>query len=117
QLHQVVWMPPYFGRLQNDVDKEALFGEIQGGGESSEHRFGTYTSHDFSSYVGIGLGSDLIGVGASVRATAGYNYQTASGQIHGTENSYEISEGFSQDGGEALVVYEDNTFNCYQYDV
>src|SRR5690606_22943399 len=47
QLHQVVWMPPYFGRLQNDVDKEALFGEIQGGGESSEHRFGTYTSHDF----------------------------------------------------------------------
>ena len=117
KLHQVVWMPPYFGRLQDSVDKQAAFGEVQGGGESSEHRFGTYSSHDFSAYLGISLGSDLLGVDASVKATAGYNYQTASGQIHGTENSYEISEGFSQSTGEALVVYEENTFNCYQYDV
>lgn len=117
KLHQVVWMPPYFARLQGSVDMQAAFGDVQGGGESSEHRFGTYSSHDFSAYLGISLGSDLVGVSASVKATAGYNYQTAMGQIHGSENSYEISEGFSQSTGEALVVFEENTFNCYGYEV
>ena len=117
QLRQVVWMPPYFQRLQETVGKEALFGDVIGGGESSETRFGSYTSHDISAYLGISIGSDLLGVDASVRATAGYNYQTRNGQIHGTENSFEINQGFSQDDGDALVVYEENSFNCYSYEL
>jgi hypothetical protein len=110
-------MPPYFQRLQETADKEALFGDVASGGESSETRFGSYTSHDISAYLGISIGSDLLGVDASVKATAGYNYQTHNGQIHGTENSYEINQGFSQDDGDALVVYEENSFNCYSYNL
>ena len=117
QVHQLVWMPPYFARLQASQEMAAAFGQTVGGAQSTEHRFGSYSSHDFSAYIGVGLGSDAVGVKASVHATAGYNYQTATGQTHGTENSFEINTGYSQEDGEALVIYEEYAYNCYGYDV
>jgi hypothetical protein len=52
-----------------------------------------------------------------VKATAGYNYQTNYGAIHGSENSFSVDQGYSQDHGEALTVVEDNSYNCYSYQV
>lgn len=117
QLRQVIWLPPYFQRLQDTANKVASFGESTGGGSSSERRYGTFTSHDVSAYIGASVGSELLGVNASVRATAGYNYQVAYGELHGTENSFRLDQGYSQSQGEALVVIEENSFNCYSYDV
>jgi hypothetical protein len=117
QLRQVIYHPPYFNRLQADVDKLATFGESTSGGSGIEQRTGTFTSHDVSAYIGVSAGSELLGVEASVRATAGYNYQTSYGELHGTENTYRLDQSYAQDQGEALVVVEENTFNCFSYDV
>ena len=46
----------------------------------------------------------MAGVKASVHATAGYNYQSSHGAIHGTENTYTINQGYAQDDGEALAL-------------
>ncbi|MBN8482378.1 MAG: PKD domain-containing protein [Xanthomonadales bacterium] len=113
QLRQVVWMPPYFTRLQAGADKEAVFGQSSTGGNAFEKRAGSFTSHDVSAYVGVSL--DVGAVQASVKATAGYNYQSAFGALHGSENTQTIGESFAQTGGEGLVVAETNTFNCFSY--
>jgi len=119
QVRQVVWLPPYFRRLQAGAEKYASFGKSTSGGTAQERQVGSFTSHDVSAYLGVAVGGDVLGIGAkaTVKATAGYNYQASYGAIHGTENSYQVDQGFSQDGGEALAVVEDNSFNCYSYDV
>ncbi|MGN6518134.1 MAG: PKD domain-containing protein [Dokdonella sp.] len=117
QLRQVVWLPPYFQRLQGGAGKLATFGESTSGGSSYEKQSGSFTSHDISAYIGVGVGSDVAGVKASVHATAGYNYQSSHGAIHGSENTFTIDQGYAQDHGEALTVIEENSFNCYSYQV
>ena len=119
QLRQVVWLPPYFQRLQAGVEKYGSFGKSTSGGSSYEQQSGSYTSHDISGYLGVSVGGDVLGIGAKATAkvTAGYNYQSAYGAIHGSENSYQVDQGFSQGDGEALTVVEDNSYNCYSYDV
>lgn len=119
QLRQVVWLPPYFQRLQGNAEKFGSFGKSTSGGSSYEQQSGSYTSHDISGYLGVSVGGDVLGIGAKATAkvTAGYNYQSAYGAIHGSENSYQVDQGFSQDDGEALTVIEDNSYNCYSYDV
>ncbi|MBX3725479.1 MAG: PKD domain-containing protein [Xanthomonadales bacterium] len=117
QVRQVIWMPPYFQRLQATANKLASFGESTTGGTSSERRSGSFTSHDVSAYLGISIGSEAAGVEASVRATAGYFWQASNGALSGSENSYRLDQSFSQDQGDALVVIEENTFNCYSYNV
>jgi len=117
QLRQVVWLPPYFQRLQASAGKLSTFGESTSGGSSYEKQSGSFTSHDVSAYIGVGVGSDLAGVNASVHATAGYNYQSSYGAIHGSENTFTVDQGYAQDHGEALAVIEENSFNCYSYQV
>lgn len=117
QVRQVVWLPPYFQRLQANASKQASFGESTTGGTSSERRSGSFTSHDVSAYLGLSLGSEAAGVEASVRATAGYFWQASNGALSGSENSYRLDQSYSQGQGDALVVIEENTFNCYSYDV
>jgi hypothetical protein len=69
--------------------------------------------------VGVKVGGEVMGIGAEVSAkvTAGYNYQSSRGESYGTENSLTVGESQSQDHGEGLVVREDNTFDCYTYNV
>ena len=119
QLRQVVWLPPYFQRLQSGAAKLGTFGKSTSGGSSLEERSGSFTSHDVSGYLGGAVGGDVFGIGAkaTVKATAGYNYQSSYGAIHGSENSFQVDQGYSQDHGEALTVIEDNSFNCYSYQV
>ena len=117
QLRQVAWLPPFFLALQADADKAASFGKSLSGGTTNEQNWGSYTSHDISAYIGVEIGIDGIGAKVSAKATAGYNYQVASGAIHGTENEQTLSQGWEQSAGGALVVYDENTFNCYSYDL
>jgi PKD repeat protein len=119
QMRQVVWLPPYFQRLQANAGKYGSFGKSTSGGSNIEERSGSFTSHDISAYLGGAVGGDILGIGAKATAkvTAGYNYQSSYGAIHGSENSFQVDQGYSQDHGEALTVIEDNSFKCYSYDV
>jgi PKD repeat protein len=117
QVRQIAWLPPYFRALQADADKAASFGKSISGGSSNEQAWGSYTSHDISAYIGVDIGLDGIGGKVSAKATAGYNYQAATGEIHGTENDQTLTQGWEQTIGEALVVYDENTFGCYTYDL
>jgi hypothetical protein len=54
---------------------------------------------------------------ASAKATFGYYYQSAEGELHGSENAHEVDQGRSQDANEGLVVFDENGFNCYSYAV
>lgn len=117
QARKLIWVPPHFSRLQDDADREASIGETSTTGSSVENRFGSFTSHDVSAYIGLQLGSDAVGVQGSIKATAGYNKQAASGGVFGSENSQSLSQGMTQTAGDAMVVGEGNQFNCYAYDV
>lgn len=117
QLRQVIWLPPYWSRWQAGADKVASFGESTSGGSSTETLSGTFSSHDVSAYLGVSVGVEAAGFEASARATAGYNYQSSYGALHGSENSLRLDQSYSQSGNEALVVMEENTFNCYTYTV
>ena len=117
KVRQVAWLPPFFRALQTDADKASSFGRSITGGTSNEQNWGSYTSHDISAYVGFEVGIDGIGGKVSAKATAGYNYQVANGEVHSTENEQTLSQGWEQTAGEALVVYDENTFNCYSYDL
>jgi PKD repeat protein len=117
QLRQVIWLPPYWARWQSGAEKVASFGESTSGGSSTETLSGSFTSHDVSAYVGVSVGSEIAGVEASVRATAGYNYQTNYGALHGSENTLRLDQSYSQENNEALVVMEENSFNCFSYTI
>lgn len=119
QVRQLVWHPPYFERLQGEAEKLAAFGESTSGQTSTEKRAGSFTSHDVSTYVGVSAGFEAAGFGleSSLKATAGYNYQSTYGSIHGSENAFALNQGFSSSLGEALMVVEENTFRCYSYDI
>ena len=120
QVRQVVWLPPYFGVLQSAAEKLSSWGQSTSGTSSSETRSGSYTSHDVSGYVGIEVGTPdnlPYTIEASVSFTAGRNWQTAHGQVHGEDSTLTVDQGSEQTQGEALLIYEENSFDCYSYDV
>ncbi len=81
---------------------------------------GSYTSHDISlAYIGARHRLDGIGGSWSPRRRdcSGYNYQVANGETHSTENEQTPSQGWEQTIGEAPAVHDENTFNCYSYDL
>ncbi len=120
QARELVWAPPYFERLQAGALRAAAFGRSTTEGSDLERQFGTFTSHDVSGYIGGGLGFDLfglIGVQAQITATAGRYEQTANGSVVGTENDFDLTQGWEQQDKDGLLVIENNTFDCYTYDV
>ncbi len=120
QVRQVVWLPPYFGVLQSAAERKSSWGQSTSGTSSSETRSGSYTSHDVSGYVGVEVGTPdnlPYTIEASVSFTAGRNWQTAHGQVHGEDSTLTVDQGSEQSQGEALLIYEENSFDCYSYDV
>ncbi len=120
QVRQVVWLPPYFSVLQSTAEKKSSWGQSTSQTSSTETRSGSYVSHDVSGYVGVEVGTPdnlPYTIEASVSVTAGRNWQTGHGQVHGEDSTLTVDEGSEQTQGEALVNYEDNTFDCYSYDV
>ncbi len=120
QMRQVIWLPPYFAATQAGADKQSSWGQSVTGTTSSETRSGSYTANDVSGYVGIEVGTPEslpFTIQASVSVTAGHNWQSAKGAIHGSETSLTVDQGQQQTHGEALAIYEETAFDCYKYDV
>lgn len=112
--------PPYWSRLQGSSGGfDAALGSTRTSGTVLESRYDTFTSHDVSGYVGVQAGGEFLGIGASVTAkvTAGYNYESRKGEQRTSEISDEVGQSQNQDTGGGLLVIEENTFNCYEYDV
>ena len=119
-LRTVVHLPPYWKLLQgSNVNFLATIGRTKSNQTTDTQSYGTFTSHDISGYVGVSIGGDVAGAGAklSAKVTAGYNVETKRGELFGTQNTLVVGQSQSQDHGEGLVVAEDNTFECYSYDV
>ena len=119
-VRNVVRLPPYWSRLQSGVNGfNAAIGSSRTDGSGLESRYDTFTSHDVSGYVGVQVGGEVLGIGAQVTAkvTAGYNYETRRGELRGSEETTTVGQSQEQDSGGGLVVIEENTFNCYDYEV
>ena len=125
-LRTVVHLPPYWDRLQGPGAASgwsdgfvSTIGQTKTHGTTSNQQYSTSTSHDVSGYIGVTVGGDVLGIGveASVKATAGYTYESARGESVGTDDSVSVGESQSQSIGEGLVVVESNMFECYSYDV
>jgi PKD repeat protein len=126
QLRDLVWMPPFFQAMQSgSLDSgfiAASFGINEKSGSGTENRSGSFTGNSVSGYVGIG-GEYSSGdkpwdfkFAASLKVTAGHDWQSEHGAIHGSDVEYDYSEGQSASVGEALVVAEADDANCYSYD-
>jgi len=119
-IRSVVNLPPYWDRLQgNSSGFLATIGKTRTAGSTTEQRYDTFSSHDISGYVGVSVGGDFFGIGAKVSAkvTAGTNYESRRGELRGSEITTTTGESQQQDQGEGLVVVEENTYDCYDYDV
>ncbi|MFN9731516.1 MAG: hypothetical protein ACK59M_13900 [Pseudomonadota bacterium] len=119
-VRSVVKLPPYWERLQaNSSGFLATIGKTRTTGSTQEQRFDTFSSHDVSAYLGVSVGGDILGIGAkaAAKATAGYNYESRRGELRGSEATTTTGESQQQDRGEGLVVVEENTFDCYDYQV
>lgn len=119
-VRTVVNLPPFWSRLQGSLgDFNAAIGRQAASGASTETRYGTFTSHDVSGYVGVQIGGEVLGIGAqaTVKATAGYNYQASRAEIRGSEVTTQVTETQSQTEGGGLVVIEENTYDCFDYTV
>lgn len=119
-IRSVVRHPPYWSRLQGGMGNfNAAIGNSLSNGSTQETRFDTFTSHDISAYVGVQVGGEILGIGGQVtaKATAGYNYESRRGALTGSEITNTVTESRSQDSGNGLVLLEENTYHCYDYDV
>ena len=119
-LRSVVHLPPYWTLLQGDsANFLATIGKTKTLTTEDTQSYGTFTSHDISGYIGVSIGADAIGTGAKISAkiTAGYNYEARHGETYGTDHTTTVGQSQQQFGGEGLVVKEENTFDCYTYDV
>src|SRR5690606_2743323 len=98
----------------------ASFGNQQTSGTGIENRSGSFSSHSVSAYVGVSAGTtdnEPVNFRARLVATAGHDWESAKGAIHGEESEQSYSEGQAATQGEALVVSEGNSAFCYSYDV
>ena len=126
QLRNLIWMPPFFSALQSgSLDSgymSASFGNQQTSGSGTENRSGSFTGHSVSAYLGISAGNDPVSstvfqYRATLTASAGHDWESAKGEIHGEESEQSYSEGQAATQGDALVVSEGNSAFCYSYDV
>lgn len=126
QLRDLVWMPPFFQAMQSgSLDSgfiAASFGINEKSGTGTENRSGSFTGNSVSGYVGVEAeysACDTPGcftIGGSLKFTAGHDWQSEHGAIHGSDVEYDYSEGQSASVGEGLVVAEADDANCYSYD-
>lgn len=126
QLRDLIWMPPFFQAMQSgSLDSgfiAASFGINEKSGTGTENRSGSFTGNSVSGYIGVEAeysACDTPGcftIGGSLKATAGHDWQSEHGAIHGSDVEYDYSEGQSASVGEGLVVAESDDANCYSYD-
>lgn len=124
QMRALVWMPPYFQALQENAARSASYGTIADGSAQSEQRTGSYFAHNFSATFGVDIEINAPVVAVPIAefeltTTFSYGIQSAKGSTHGYETGYSIDQGVSVNGlkHEGVARYEENTADCYTYDV
>ena len=124
QLRDLVWQPPYFAALQsgalNNGYMSGSFGINEKSGSGTENRSGSFTGNSVSAYLGASAGTtdkEPVHFRATLKVTAGHDWQSAHGAIHGDDTEYDYSEGQAATAGEGLIVAEADSANCYSYDV
>jgi PKD repeat protein len=124
QLRDLVWQPPFFAALQsgalNNGNMSASFGINEKSGSGTENRSGSFTGNSVSAYLGISAGTtdkQPVHFRATLKVTAGHDWQSEHGAIHGDDTEYDYSEGQAATAGEGLIVAEADSANCYSYDV
>jgi hypothetical protein len=120
QVRTMVNLPPFWSRLQaGGSGFYASIGSTRDNNTSSQTQYDTFVSHDISGSVGLGVEGQVFGVGARVLAkiTAGGNWQEARGAVSGSEIGTAVTQTQSVTQGGGLVVIEENTFDCYDYEV
>jgi hypothetical protein len=118
-VRSLVRQAPYWKQLVDKCCFAASFGTERSIGSGLETKFDTFTSHDISGYVGVSVGGEILGIGAeaSVKVTAGYNLQATRGEIRTSEITSTVSQSQAGIRGLGLVIIEENTFDCYEYNV
>jgi len=127
-IRSLTWMPPYFSSLQANSNRAARYGTSSSTSSSVEEQSSSYNGSDVTGYLGIAAEFSVPIVAVKTaeiefKASLGYNYQVAKGELHGDENEYSIDEGWSLDddnqsiGQEGLLTAEESTANCYSYNV
>jgi hypothetical protein len=119
-VRSVVKLPPYWTALQGTSSgANAAIGRSATNGTTQEFRYGTFSSHDVSGYVGLQVGGQVFGIGSQVTAkvTAGGNWESNRSELRTSESSQTVTESHEQDEGEGLVVEEQRVYDCYEYDV
>ncbi|MCE3001366.1 MAG: discoidin domain-containing protein [Xanthomonadaceae bacterium] len=119
-VRSVVKLPPYWTALQGtSPGANAAIGRSATNGSALELRYGTFSSHDISGYVGLQVGGQVFGIGSQVTAkvTAGGNWESNRTELRTSESSQTVTETHQQSAGEGLVVEEQRVYDCYEYDV
>lgn len=119
-VRSVVKLPPYWTALQGTSSgANAAIGRSATSGTAQEFRYGTFSSHDVSGYVGLQVGGQVFGIGSQVTAkvTAGGNWESNRSELRTSESSQTVTESHEQDEGEGLIVEEQRVYDCYEYDV
>lgn len=119
-VRSLVFLPPSWSQLQPAGSGfEAMIGQQGSSTGTLETRFSRFQSHDVSGYLGVSVGGNALGAGAkaTVKATFGYNFQSARGEIRSSSVTTTVTEGRSVGTGRGLVVLEENEFDCYDYDI
>jgi hypothetical protein len=115
-LAAVVFSPPYWERLQGERVRAASIGTSTGNGTAAESSLETSTSHSVSAYFGAEVGGELgpVEAEASIKATAGYEYQKRLSSSGGVETEQTTAQAFETREGPFVVLQRAN-YNCYTY--
>lgn len=121
-IRTVVKLPPYWEQLQATTPGSgfnAAIGQTRSGGSTDEQKYDTFSGSDISGYVGVQAGGDVFGIGikTTVKATAGRNEQSRTGEVFSETVSGATTQTQAQTAGEGLLVLEENTYDCYSYNV
>jgi hypothetical protein len=121
-IRTVVKLPPYWERLQATTPGSgfnAAIGQTRSGGSTEEQKYDTFSGSDISGYVGVQAGGDVFGIGikTTVKATAGRNEQSRTGEVRTETVSGATTQTQAQTSGQGLLVLEENTYDCYSYNV
>ena len=115
----VVYRPPLWQNIQppDQAHGRGFIGETEGGGTSTAMQLGSSRSTTTSGYVGIGIEAEygVASFEASSRVTMSEEY--SQGIAQGTEESSSVSLSIRHGAYDNFAVFDEQTYNCYGYEV
>ena len=119
-LSAVAFVPPYWKTLQGDLPKSAYIGQSKDSSSTEATGLTRSTSRDVSGYVSLGVSGEVLGVGLAATATASAGHEESQSLTRGSSvtSTEGVAQGAStEDGDEAVVLFERLTSQCFNYDL